>query len=323
MFNYSLFNKIFRSKRSSSKTLFNRTINTTKDMMNNYTRNKSAVIVGGLVLASSAITLVRRFVPKVSKGIGKVVKKAGKGRRVGRASNVPPQQEGSMQDAVERNIANAGKPFQETKPVKKSLFSRMKKNRDNGDNAFLNTRNSSTLTEKDISRMSNPDEHTLRLQKQIVKACKQYNLVTNTMKVRYDLDPLKIGLWVYLADRLIKVNQKGIYSGMGNPYFIHGRMNPSDALTRLVSDFSYHQLDLFTDFIMAYDMDLYDVSDIHLDDEKESENQQQDKKKPKRINSLGFEEEVEEKGTAGYDHDDEFEYEYIEVGQQEKELLYQ
>lgn len=286
----TLFRTIFRTSRSFGKT---------------YGKSKASTAVGGLIIATSVVRLIGKLTPRISRLLGKGMSKLGRGKKAGRGANVPSPKEGSMQQAA--TDQEEGEPFQEQKPIKKRMFNRMRKSDAEGEDAFSKTRNSSTLTAADVEKMSKPLEgNALRLQEQIIETCKRYNLQSKSLKVTYELDPLKKGMWLHLENKLIKVSERGIYSAMNNPYYLPKQMSKSDGLTRLVADYSNRQINFFVNMLMSYEMNLYTITkDEEVQQNKEQTIGQQEgdqgnsannvshineKKEPKVVNELGFEE---------------------------------
>lgn len=232
-------------------TLIKRTLESVKDITISYGKNKTAFYTGAVALSSSVIQLGFRYVPKVSRIFRR-------GKSAGRSKKQPNRQKGTMQQAAIESVEEES--FQKDQPIKKKHWKRMKKNEEHGNDAFALTRNGSTLKKHDIEKKQKEFlTKGLVVQKQHIEACRRFNKSNHTLNALFDLDTYQTGLWVTLEGRLIKLNEKGIYSSTNNPYYIPDKMSESAGVTRLANDFGLEKGKefLFISFVLAYKQKIF------------------------------------------------------------------
>lgn len=232
-----------------------------------YGESKRKTVLAGIVAGTYAVAMVSRFAPRLADAIGKGANKVFGGRetRVGRGVEVPRQEEGSVQDGV-RRARDGGGNVQGSKPVRKGTVNKLDRLVEEGGNIFAEHKNVRYIVKGEA----------LRLLSQIVEGCKRYNEDGGgTLKVTYDLSNTVEGeLLVKVEGNILKVNEKGIYSIVGNVFYEYGRMDKNEGLNRLVSEYTVRHIHLMVLMLLAYEKDLFEIeeySDIFKVEEDESE----------------------------------------------------
>lgn len=232
-----------------------------------YGKGKRKAILAGIVASTYAIAMISRFAPRVaasmSRGAGRLF--GGRETRVGRGVDVPKQEEGSVQDGV-RRAQDKGESVQQSKPVRKKTVNKLDRLVEEGGNIFAEHKEKRFLVEGEA----------LRLLSQIVEGCKEYNKKTKgSLNVTYDLsDTVQGELLVKVEGNILKVNEQGIYSAVGNIFYEYGKMSKDDGLNRLVSEYTVRYINLIVMMLLAYEKDLFEIeeySDVFKIEVDESE----------------------------------------------------
>lgn len=219
-------------------------------------RGKTKVVMSGLILGTYVVSTIGRFAPRLASKLGKGLKKLGGGNKAGRNSNMPDKDDGSLQDDVNKNEDG----YTETKPLKDKDVKKLEEDRKNENDVFSKSMNDSTMTLEDIQKLSKPiGGEPLRIQEQIVEACKRFN-ITGKGTVMHEYEPpYKKKVIVKIEGYSLKVYEKGIYGILDEPYYIEEKMSKSEGLTRLVKDFDKKYITLFIDLLTLYDVNVYNV----------------------------------------------------------------
>lgn len=222
--------------------------------MDAYGKNKRKMMLTGVIAATYVVTTLGRFAPRIAKTVGKATNKMFKGKeqRVGRGVDVPEQSPGSVQEDAQR-AETERKDVQEAKPVRSRKVNKIEKLIEKGGNIFKDDREDGLYV---------VEGNALRLLAQVVEACKKHNLESSSLKVQYELSPSNTGeLLLKLEGKVIKVSEDGIYSMVGNPYYIHGKLDKNSGLNRLISDFSLRHINLLVSTVLAYEEDLFEIGE--------------------------------------------------------------
>lgn len=222
------------------------TIKSLTIFIDTYERNKRKAILTGVIAATYVVTFLGRYAPRLALKLHRMIKK--RERKVGRGVEVPKQQEGSIQEYVEK----------ENKEVvqRETTLSRRKVNKlesQSRDGRFFNRfSKGKTVIEGNA----------LRILGQVVEACKEYNKQDGGMKVKYELSNTEQGeLLVSLEGKTLRVNEYGIYSMVGNPYYVHDEMDKNTGLNRLMLDHTIKSINLMVSMLLVYEGNLFDVDE--------------------------------------------------------------
>lgn len=260
-------------------------INSGTRFMNAYEKNKRKMLLTGVLLATTIVTTVGRFVPRVAKALGKRVGR--KRRKVGRGVEVPEQKEGTMQENVDKKVKELDKEeeqgrrrrksVQYTQPVKERRVGRMRQVYEKGEELVARLHGEDTVLRGEE----------LRLMGQVVGACKEFNTQNHSLKVTYTL--VGKDMLVDIQGSTLTVTSKGIYSMSGTEYYKYGKTDPNVALNRMVLDYDVKYINLLVGLLMSYSKDLFgeeyqgDVKKLELAEQKEKEKKEREKELEERF----------------------------------------
>src|SRR5699024_6556423 len=156
-------------------------------------------------------------------------------------------------DEWQRSLNEEGEREESTLPQKNL----MRNNEDNKGSKYRETLNKSTLTVEDMEEATKPLQgEELRVQKQIIEACKRFKMKDGGIQYKLEL-PFKkvVNVTIEGKDLFIEVN--GIYDDEDNPYYMPFKMGRSEGITRLVNRLGDKYIKLYIDFITVYEINVY------------------------------------------------------------------